>query len=115
MITIPLFVVGFLLTQVNFAIIWRYFGWANQTLATVVLWTAAMYMVSKFKGHWFISLPATFMTAVVTTYILIAPEGFGLSQEIAYPMGIFSALLCLGLFLFVAHKKYSPKLKLQEQ
>jgi len=76
LITLPLFAVGFLLTQVNFAIIWRYFGWANQTLATVVLWTAAMYMVHKGRSHWFISLPATFMTAVITTYILIAPEGF---------------------------------------
>ncbi|WP_372755515.1 carbon starvation protein A [Labilibaculum sp.] len=111
LITIPLFLVGFLLTQVNFAIIWRYFGWANQTLATVVLWTAAMYMVTKGRSHWFISLPATFMTAVITTYIIIAPEGFGLSQHIAYPIGIFTALLSLGVFLYVAYKKYSPSLK----
>lgn len=104
-ITIPLFAIGFLLTQVNFAIIWRYFGWANQTLATVVLWTAAMYLVTKAKSHWFISLPATFMTAVVTTYILIAPEGFSLSQEIAYPLGIVTALASLAIFLYVGSKK----------
>lgn len=115
MITIPLFVVGFLLTQVNFAIIWRYFGWANQTLATVVLWTAAMYMVTKGRSHWFISLPATFMTAVITTYILIAPEGFSISQDIAYPLGIITALSSLGIFLYVVYKKTYPKLKLQEQ
>lgn len=114
-ITIPLFAVGFLLTQVNFTIIWRYFGWANQTLATVVLWTAAMYMVTKRKTHWFISLPATFMTAVITTYILIAPEGFSLSQTIAYPLGIFTALVSLGCFLFVTYKRIYPKLKLQQQ
>lgn len=115
MITIPLFVVGFLLTQVNFAIIWRYFGWANQTLATVVLWTAAMYMVTKGRSHWFISLPATFMTAVITTYILIAPEGFSISQDVAYPLGIITALSSLGIFLYVVYKKTYPKLKLQEQ
>lgn len=115
LITLPLFAIGFLLTQVNFAIIWRYFGWANQTLATVVLWTAAMYMVHKGRGHWFISLPATFMTAVITTYILIAPEGFGISQSMAYPLGIFTALASLGVFLFVAYKKSQSKVKLQHQ
>jgi len=115
LITLPLFAIGFLLTQVNFAIIWRYFGWANQTLATVVLWTAAMYMVHKAKSHWFISLPATFMTAVVTTYILIAPEGFGISQSMAYPLGIVMALSSLGAFLYVAYKKTQTKLKIQHQ
>jgi len=114
-ITIPLFLVGFLLTQVNFAIIWRYFGWANQTLATVVLWTAAMYMVTKVRSHWFISIPATFMTAVVVTYILIAPEGFSISQQIAYPIGIITAVASLGAFLFVASKKHAKQVQLQHQ
>jgi len=105
LITLPLFAVGFLLTQVNFAIIWRYFGWANQTLATIVLWTAAMYMVTKGRSHWFATLPATFMTAVVSTYILIAPEGFHISQAIAYPIGLLTAVVTLTVFLFVSKKK----------
>ena len=37
MLTLPLFVVGFMLTQVDFSIIWRYMAWSNQTLATIVL------------------------------------------------------------------------------
>ena len=41
LVTIPLFVIGLILTQTDFGIIWRYFGWANQTLATIVLWTAS--------------------------------------------------------------------------
>jgi carbon starvation protein CstA len=109
LITIPLFAVGLLLTQVNFAIIWRYFGWANQTLATIVLWTAAMYMVTKGRSHWFASLPATFMTAVVATYILIAPEGFHISQNIAYPIGVISAIVAMFAFLFVAKKKFNKE------
>ena len=110
-ITLPLFVIGFLLTQVNFAIIWRYFGWANQTLATIVLWTAAMYMVTKGRSHWFATIPATFMTAVVTTYILIAPEGFHLSQTIAYTVGILTTIATLSIFLYVVNQKMKPVLK----
>jgi len=110
-ITLPLFAIGFLLTQVNFAIIWRYFGWANQTLATIVLWTAAMYMVTKGRSHWFATIPATFMTAVVTTYILIAPEGFHLSQTIAYTVGILTTIATLSIFLYVVKQKNKPVLK----
>lgn len=105
LITIPLFAVGFLLTLVNFAVIWRYFGWANQTLATIVLWTAAMYMVTKGRSHWFATIPATFMTAVVTTYILIAPEGFNIAQSIAYPIGLATAIATLCIFLYTSKKK----------
>jgi len=108
-VTIPLFAVGFLLTQVDFAIIWRYFGWANQTIATVVLWTAAMYLVTIRRSHWFVTVPATFMTAVISTYILIAPEGFGVSQAIAYPVGITAAIGSLALFLYVVNKKKQNK------
>jgi len=104
-ITLPLFAIGFLLTQVNFAIIWRYFGWANQTLATIVLWTAAMYLAHNAKSYWFAVIPATFMTAVISTYILIAPEGFHISQSIAYPVGIITALGTMATFLYVVSRR----------
>ncbi|MFQ8806653.1 MAG: hypothetical protein ACLR8Y_18150 [Alistipes indistinctus] len=38
-ISIPLFVVGFAITLMNFGVIWQYFAWVNQTLAAVTLWT----------------------------------------------------------------------------
>ena len=104
LISIPLFVIGFILTKMDFAIIWRYFGWSNQTLATIVLWTAGMYMVSIGKKHWMATVPATFMTAVCTSYILIAPEGFKLSQSISYPVGIIGAIAAMVIFLIAAKK-----------
>ena len=39
------------------------------------------------------------MTAVITTYILVAPEGLRLSESIGYPAGVVAALLAIGLFL----------------
>ncbi|MFT5872515.1 MAG: carbon starvation protein CstA [Clostridium sp.] len=104
LISIPLFMVGFMLTRMDFAVIWRYFGWSNQTLATIVLWTAGMYLVTIGKNHWIATLPATFMTAVCTSYILIAPEGFQLSQSISYPAGIIAAIAAMGIFLTAAKK-----------
>ena len=75
-IAIPLFAIGIYLTTIDFNIIWRYFAWANQTLAAVSLWTATVWLVKKGKPFVFALIPSMFMTMVVTTYIVIAPEGF---------------------------------------
>jgi carbon starvation protein CstA len=104
-ISIPLFVIGFILTRMDFAVVWRYFGWSNQTLATIVLWTAGMYLVSIDKKHWIATVPATFMTAVCTSYILIAPEGFKLGASISYTVGIIGAIAAMAIFLTVAKKR----------
>ena len=98
-IAIPLFAVGIGLCFIDFTIIWRYFAWSNQTLATIALWAGAVYLANEGKNHWIATIPGTFMTAVVTTYILIAPEGFRLSETIGYVVGIAAAIVALGLFL----------------
>ena len=98
-IAIPLFAVGIGLCFIDFTIIWRYFAWSNQTLATIALWAGAVYLANEGKNHWIASIPGTFMTAVVTTYILIAPEGFRLSETIGYVVGVAGAVVALGLFL----------------
>lgn len=97
MIAIPLFVVGTALCFIDFGIIWRYFAWSNQTLATFMLWASASYLMKNSRFHWIASLPASFMTSVTTTYILIAPEGFKIAPAIAYPIGIG---LGIGSFIF---------------
>jgi carbon starvation protein CstA len=98
-IAVPLFVIGIILSQVDFNIIWRYFGWSNQTLATIVLWSAAAYVVRRGGMHWLVSVPATFMTAVVIAYICVAPEGFTLPYTISVSIGLAVASLALISFL----------------
>ena len=98
-IAVPLFLVGGILSQVDFNIIWRYFGWSNQTLATVVLWAAAAYVVRRGGMHWLISIPATFMTATVIAYICVAPEGFKLPYNISVAIGVVSGIIALAIFL----------------
>ncbi|WP_303317285.1 carbon starvation CstA family protein [Flavivirga abyssicola] len=91
-ITIPIFVVALAITQIDFAIVWRYFGWSNQMLATVVLWAIAVYVKQQGKTYWFILIPSAFMSGVVTTYILVAPEGFSLDYKLSYTVGIIVSI-----------------------
>ena len=101
-LAVPILGIGAALTQMDFSIIWRYFSWTNQTLAMIVLWTGSVYLYRTFRGkiYYIIGMiPATFMSAVTVTYILQAKEGFGLSTDVTYPVGIAAAALFLFLFL----------------
>lgn len=105
LISVPLLAVGAILTQFDVTIIWRYFSWSNQTLAMIALWVAAVYLATK-KGRYFIAaVPATFMSAVSCTYIMMAPEGFKLSAAISYPVGIIFAAACFITFMTVGRKR----------
>lgn len=95
MIAVPLFALAFLITQVDFKIIWRYFGWSNQMLSMMMLWCAAIYLAKKDKFHWICSLPATFMTAVDVAFILQAQIGFNLP---AAPSNIASVAVAITVF-----------------
>jgi carbon starvation protein CstA len=98
-VAVPLFVIGFMVSKTDFSILWRYFGWANQTLATIVLWTAAAFL--KRQGgwkHWIATLPALFMTVVVTAFLGYAKIGFKLPLPTATIIGLIAAAVCLVLF-----------------
>ena len=99
-LAIPMFAVGIALSQMDFSVIWRYFAWSNQTLAMIALWAGAVYLLQEEKFHWIATLPATFMTAVSITYILTAPEGFGIQGSLPTIVGVLAALGALGFFLF---------------
>jgi carbon starvation protein CstA len=103
MVSLPLFAIGYLLTRIDFSIIWRYFAWANQTLSMIVLWAITVYLTQEKKFYWITLIPAVFMTAVTTTYLLYAPEGFALSREISYSIGaILSIGSLVAFFLYQA-------------
>jgi carbon starvation protein CstA len=82
----------------DFSVIWRYFAWSNQTLAMIVLWAITVYLLKAGKTYWVTLIPAVFMTAVITTYFLFAPEGFSLPRNISYSIGITAALTALVAF-----------------
>lgn len=110
-VSIPLFIIGFILTFLmkdEFGQVWKFVGISNQSLATIVLWTAAMYMAIKGKNHWFLSIPATFLTVVCISYIMVAPNsgaGLNMAPNTGYLIGALSGLLALTFFLLAARKK----------
>ncbi len=107
-ISIPLFAVGFSLSQFSFSTIWKYLGLCNQILSMTVLWTGAMYLTLKGKNHLMLSIPAMFMTAICSTYLMVAPiknGGLALSTSIGYPTGVAIAFLALVWFQYSANLK----------
>lgn len=104
MITIPIFIAGFVITKIDFAIIWRYMAWSNQTLATIVLWAITVYLVSEHKSWWITLIPAIFMTAVISTYLMVAPEGFSLPLRTGYLIGFSTTAMILLWFLLFIRK-----------
>lgn len=108
MLAIPLFALSALLLWYNIAdangfnVIWRYFGWSNQALAAIMLWTATTYLVEEKKGWWYMItfIPAIFMTSVCVTFILVDKIGLGLPQEYTPWIAAASALFALPGFYF---------------
>ncbi len=99
-LTFPLLAIAYAISLVDYRIVWRYFAWSNQTLAVFTLWAGSVFMAKKFgKAISFILvIPAMFMSAVCSTYILFAPEGLHLSANVAYPIGLAFAIVCFIVF-----------------
>ena len=60
-------------------------------------------------------VPATFMTAVIVSYILIAPEGFQLPQLVSYVVGVTTALLVMGGFFLYENRYANRQLRNTEE
>lgn len=119
---VPLLAVGAFVGHLDYSIVWRYFSWTNQTLAMIVLWAASMYLFKEKKNYWITAVPATFMSAVSSTYFVLAPECLGgllnhktaegatvYNTAVAYPVGILFAIAMLALFIYATKKQTVKK------
>ncbi|HBZ34269.1 MAG TPA: carbon starvation protein A [Bacteroidales bacterium] len=120
-ISLPLFLLVYAMTFVNFDIVWRYFSWTNQTLAVFTLWTGTVWLYKnaierdlRYKyGYLLAMVPAVFMTMVCSSYIFIAPEGFDFAPEnrwIAYAIAAAVSVMCIVLFM-LWKRSYDAKRK----
>ncbi len=80
-VSVPIFVLCFIIMLVPYDVVWRYFAWCNQVLAVFTLWAITVYLAKNNKLYYISLLPALLMTAVTVTYIFFAPEGFGLLTD----------------------------------
>lgn len=88
-ICIPMFAIGYAITLMNYDILWRYFAWANQTLAVFTLWAITVflylrsYRVLSGKPYYLISLlPAMFMTFICTDFLFTSGQMMGLEKNL---------------------------------
>lgn len=101
-ICIPLFIIGFSITLVEFGVVWRYFAWANQTLAVFTLWTLYVWLVKEGKNYFVALIPAIVMTFIVTYFVFMSPQFIGMSDKIM-AMGLGMAVT-LAIFIAVRFK-----------
>ena len=84
----------------------------------IVLWAASMYLFKEKKNYWITAVPATFMSAVSSTYFILAPECLGgllnaktaegatiYNTAVAYPIGVIFAIAMLSAVFIHATKK----------
>ena len=120
-VSIPVFIASYLIMQINFQILWRYFGWCNQALSVFTLWAVTVYLAKRKKSYFITLLPAMFMTMVCVTYIIFAPEGFTFDNalssvlmeyypnmgavNIEYMISLVIAFAITGLFTYLFYQK----------
>jgi len=115
LIAVPLFVIAFILTKIDFTLLWRYFSFANQSIAMLALWVGAMYLVIKKRNHWVATIPAIFLTSVVFTYILNAEIGFNLNMNVSIIGSLIITAIIIGLFIYKAKANIKEQLVVDEE
>ena len=68
----------------GFMMLWRYFSWANETIAVFAFAMIAVYMIKNNMPYLMAVVPGTFYMYMVSTYILHASIGFGLDWTLSY-------------------------------
>lgn len=123
LLTLPLFaaVVGICIWDFadssNFNILWRWFAWSNQFLATISLWVSTGYLLkegsNRFKSL-FVAIPAAIMNAAVITYLFGEPNlalGRFMPMSIAVIVGgsVSGLIFCFYLFQLLRKPKKKPE------
>ncbi|HDR3871406.1 carbon starvation protein A [Bacillus anthracis] len=115
MIAIPLFVIAYGLTKIDFTILWRYFSWANQSTAAIALWIGTMYLFIKGKPYVVSLIPAIFMTLMTVIYILNAKIGFNIPLNTSYIIGAVITVILTAIFFMKAMKNKNENIEVDVQ
>jgi carbon starvation protein CstA len=112
LICIPIFLITIsvllysLRDAAGFDMIWRYFAWVNQTLSVFTLFAVSVFLAKERSGHYYLVtlIPALFMLAVCSSYIVVAPEGFAKPQSYILPVALGISVVALVLFMLWRQK-----------
>ena len=107
-ICLPLFAAGIALTFIDFDVVWRYFAWTNQALASVVLWCIVVYLYRERRNYWVALLPAVFMTYICSSFVFVSGQFVGMGPvTMAYVWGgvLAAALTALMIYVMLRNKR----------
>lgn len=90
----------------SFNTIWKYFGWANQTLSVFTLWTITVYLALKKRYYVLTLLPAMFMTFICTDFLLVSQIAFGLAPELGIVLSLIVTAGITAAFFYWYNKKF---------
>ena len=102
---------AFLLSTIDYTFLWRYLGFTNQTVAATMLWVATVYLLKEGKLHYIAGIPALFMTGVVGTYFLYAPETLNLDYGISVIGGLIPVAVTGFLYIKAIMKQRTAAVK----
>ncbi|KAB2452403.1 carbon starvation protein A [Bacillus sp. CH126_4D] len=114
-IAIPLFVIAYGLTKIDFTLLWRYFSWANQSTAAIALWIGTMYLFIKGKPYVVSLIPAIFMPLMTVIYILNAKIGFNIPLNTSYIVGTIITVILTAVFFMKAVKNKNENIEVDVQ
>ena len=103
------------LSPQGFNILWRYFAFTNQFVATFALGTIAVYLYIHGKNYLVALLPGVFYIFVTLSFIFHAPIGLKLDERLGLDPAsytasfIAAALICLAYVWFVRKHAESNK------
>ncbi len=86
----------------GFAILWRYFAWANETTVAFAFAMISVYMIKNKMPYWMALIPGTFYMYITSSYILHARIGINLPWIVAY---FIAAIFCVAYVYFVRRIK----------
>jgi len=99
----------------GFSILWRYFAFTNQFVATFALATISIYLYINGKNYLVSLIPGTFYMFITLSFILNAKIGFNLDTLLGLPAGsytasyILAAVLSVGYIWFVKQRATKQK------
>jgi carbon starvation protein CstA len=68
---------NFILTKIDFQLLWRYFSWANQSISAIALWIGTVYLYKENPLYHRINT-SIFITSVLGFSFYDPTIGFGL-------------------------------------
>ncbi len=97
------------ISEGGFNILWRYFAWANQTIAVFSFAVITIYMIRKRQPYGMALLPGMFYMYVISSFILNAAVGFHLPWTASYVIGALLTVLYAVSLVFYGKKREEDK------